>query len=49
MSRRSLIIGTCVLIGLFISLPFRRPLLGVALGLASGSIIAAWTPWFKGR
>lgn len=48
MSRRSLIVGTCVLIGLILGLIFgRRILLGVAIGLAVGYVIEAWTPLFK--
>ncbi|MDN6594663.1 MAG: Tat pathway signal protein, partial [Lacticaseibacillus paracasei] len=33
-NRRSIIVGTCVLLGLLISLPFKQILLGVAIGLA---------------
>ncbi|EPC72338.1 hypothetical protein Lpp41_09494, partial [Lacticaseibacillus paracasei subsp. paracasei Lpp41] len=35
-NRRSIIVGTCVLLGLLISLSFKQILLGVAIGLAVG-------------
>ncbi|WP_262316405.1 Tat pathway signal protein [Lacticaseibacillus parakribbianus] len=46
-TRKSLIVGTCVLLGLLISLPFKKILLGVAVGLAVGYILEAYTPLFK--
>ncbi|WP_225047818.1 Tat pathway signal protein [Lacticaseibacillus kribbianus] len=48
-TRKSLIVGTCVLIGLLVSLPFKKILLGVAVGLAVGYILEAYTPLFKKR
>ena len=35
-NRRAVIVGSCVLIGLLVSLPFKKILLGVAVGLAVG-------------
>ncbi|WP_179394464.1 Tat pathway signal protein [Lacticaseibacillus absianus] len=49
MSRKSLISGTCALIGLLIGWPLHKILLGVAVGLAVGTLITVYTPWFKGK
>ncbi|MGQ5377195.1 Tat pathway signal protein [Lacticaseibacillus paracasei] len=48
-NRRSVIVGTCVLLGLLISLPFKQILLGVAIGLAVGYVLEAWTPLLRGK
>ncbi|MFD1432842.1 Tat pathway signal protein [Lacticaseibacillus yichunensis] len=46
-SRRSVIVGTTTLIGLVVGLLTKHLLLGVAIGLAVGYILEAWTPLFK--
>ena len=48
-NRRAVIVGTCVLIGLLVSLPFKKILLGVAVGLAAGYVLEAWTPLLRGK
>lgn len=49
MNRKSVIVGTCVLIGLLIGWPLHQILLGVAIGLAVGYMLEAWTPLGKRR
>ncbi|WP_125703795.1 Tat pathway signal protein [Lacticaseibacillus daqingensis] len=49
MNRKSVITGTGALIGLLIGWPFHKILLGVAIGLAVGTLIASYTRWFGGR
>jgi len=47
MTRKSLITGTTTLIGLLIGWYFNKILLCVAIGLAVGALISAYTNWFK--
>ncbi len=44
-NRRAVIVGSCVLIGLLVSLPFKKILLGVAVGY----VLEAWTPLLRGK
>jgi len=47
MNRKSLITGTTTLLGLIVGLFTHKILLGVAIGLAIGTVIAYYTNWFK--